>query len=206
MTITPWITKAGKYPVAHTPCPYFKGEAVRLDVPRAGILHTTEGGWDGSMGVFRRHFAPHFVVGLDSHKKPAIAQLVPVGTIGAAIVTHNNLAVVQIEMVGYAQDKPWLPDAETLDALASLMLTCRDVWGIALAHPWKDGDFGRASDNPHRHSGKLGTFCGWLGHGDCPLPDSHWDPGALKYSMVFARALEIEKELKANEHGPEAGV
>ena len=83
----------------------------------------------------------------------------PVGTIGAAIVTHNNLARVQVEMIGFAMERNWLPDDGTLDALASLMLVCRDLWDIPLSHPWKDGDFGRASDNPHRHSGKLGTVC-----------------------------------------------
>jgi hypothetical protein len=42
----------------------------------------------------------------------------------------------------------------------------------------------RASD-PHRAEGKFGHFAGWYGHGDCPSPDSHWDPGALRWSELF---------------------
>ena len=209
MTITAHIDKAGKYPVAQIPCPNFSSEAVNLSLPRAGVLHTTEGGWDGSMGVFRVHYAPHFIVGVNAHHTAAmrfgvktppepvgdvqIAQLVPIGTIGAACVTHNDHAIVQIEVVGYAREEPWLFEAGTLDALSSLMLVCRDEWGIPLSHPWPDGDYGRAGDNPHRHAGKLGKVAGWYNHGDMPAPDNHWDSGNLQWSKLFAHAASLDK-------------
>jgi hypothetical protein len=98
----------------------------------------------------------------------------------------------RIARLGFSQEKLWLPDAETIDALASLMLVCRDEWGIPLTHPWPDGDFGRAGINPHRSAGKFGKVAGWYGHGDCPSPDTHWDPGALEWSKVFARATALD--------------
>lgn len=213
MTIKPWLDKAGAYKIAKIPCPNFASQHVDLLAPRTGVLHTTEGGWESSMSVFRVHYAPHFIVGVNAQHRAAerfgvphpaqptsaaqIAQLVPLGVIGAACKAHNDHAVAQIEMVGYAQEKLWLPEAGTLDALASLMLTLRDECGIPLWHPWKDGDFGRASDNPHRHAPFYGRTAGWFGHGDMPSPDSHWDPGALAWSKVFAHAHDLEAKKRS---------
>ena len=115
-----------------------------------------------------------------------------IGTIGASIKAHNNKAIVQIEMIGFSQTKPWLPDEDTLMALASLMAVCEKEYGIPLSHPWPDGDFGKAGDNPHRSSGKFGTVPGWFGHCDCPSPDTHWDPGNLRWSEVLTRAADLE--------------
>jgi len=124
-------------------------------------------------------------------QKVRIAQLVQVGTIGAALVTHNNQAIVQIEMVGFSKETPWVPDDDTAAALASLMATCASEYGIPLSHPWPDGDFGKAGNNPHRSSGKFGRIAGWYGHGDCPSPDTHWDPGNLKWSVIFDMAKQM---------------
>ena len=44
----------------------------------------------------------------------------------------------------------------------------------------------------HRNGGQFGKIPGWFGHGDVPAPDSHWDPGALKWSALFAMAKAIE--------------
>jgi hypothetical protein len=188
MTIKPWLDKAGAFTVEHIPCPHFS-QPVALDSARTGVLHTTEGGWEGSLGVFKSHYAPHFMVGMDSSlNKVRIAQLVQVGTIGAALVTHNWLAIVQVEMIGFSKETPWTPDDETAQALASLMAVCKAEYGIPLVHPWADGDFGRAGDNPHRHAGKWGIVAGWYGHADCPSPDTHWDPGNLQWSKILAAA------------------
>jgi hypothetical protein len=184
--IKPWLTKAGKFDIEHIGgIPHFN-QSVKLDSPRTGVLHTTEGGWSGSLEIFKQHYAPHFMLGLDSRrKKVRIAQLVQVGTIGAALKRHNNLVIVQIEVVGYCKEELWRPDDETAEALASLMAVCRQEYDIPLNHPWKDGDFGRAGKNPHRTSAKFGKTPGWYGHGDCPSPDTHWDPGALEWSHIF---------------------
>lgn len=187
--VRPWLDQAGKFVVEHIGgIPHFN-QAVDLDAPRAGVLHTTEGEWPGSLAVFQQHFAPHFLLGFDeSQKRVRIAQLVQVGTIGAALVTHNDRAIVQVEMIGYSKPTLWLPDDETVEALAALMAVCQREYGVALSHPWPDGDFGRAGDNPHRAAGQWGVVGGWYGHGDVPLPDTHWDPGALQWGKIFARA------------------
>ena len=185
----PWLEQAGKYPIAHIGGIPHINEGVLLDAPRTGVLHTTEGGWAGSLAIFKHHFAPHFMLGLDADvQKVRIAQLVQVGTIGAALRAHNNQAIVQVEMVGFSQEKPWLPDDDTAAALASLMAVCASEYGVPLQHPWPDGDFGKAGKNPHRSSGKYGSVPGWYGHGDCPSPDAHWDPGNLKWSVILQMA------------------
>jgi len=191
-SIKPWLDQAGNFPVTHIGgIPHFN-EGVLLDAPRTGVLHTTEGGWAGSLAIFKQHFAPHFMLGFDADaQKVRIAQLVQVGTIGAALKAHNNQAIVQIEMIGFSKETPWLPDNDTVDALASLMAVCLSEYGIPLEHPWPDGDFGKAGNNPHRSSGKYGTVAGWYGHGDCPSPDTHWDPGNLEWSVILEKAKQL---------------
>ncbi|ARN82156.1 peptidoglycan recognition protein family protein [Methylocystis bryophila] len=193
-TVDPYVKEAGPYPVSFVKCPFY-AVPVRLDAPRAGVLHTTEGGFVGSEGVFVRHWAPHFILGLD-RGEIKIHQLVPLGYIGASLEAHNDLALVQIEMVAFSQTTPWLPDAKTLDALAHLMVALDRDYGIPLSHPWPDDDWPRAGGNPHRNSGKLGHVAGWFGHGDVPN-NSHWDPGHLKWSEVFAYAERIKAALPA---------
>jgi hypothetical protein len=187
--VKPWLDQAGTFPIVHIGgIPHFN-EAVNLDAPRTGVLHTTEGGWIGSLAVFKQHYAPHFMLGFNADAgKVQIAQLVQVGTIGASLRANNAKAIVQIEMIGFSKTTPWLPDDTTLLALASLMAICEREYGIPSSRPWPDGDFGAAGNNPHRDSGNFGKIPGWYGHGDCPSPDTHWDPGNLKWNEVFTRA------------------
>ncbi len=195
-SVKPWLSQAGIFSISHRGGIPHLNAAVDFDAPRTGILHTTEGGWAGSLGVFKRHFAPHFMLGFDADtNKVRIAQLVQVGTIGAALKGHNNKAIVQIEMIGFSKEEPWLPDDETVEALASLMATCASEYGIPLEHAWQDGDFGKAGANPHRSSGNYGSVPGWYGHGDCPSPDTHWDPGNLKWSVILDLAKQMANEL-----------
>lgn len=189
--LRPTIDRAGKYSVVQSPCPYQHSFLANMNAPPTGILHTTEGGWPGSMAVFKVHFSPHFIVGLNAEGKPEIAQLVPIGYGALACKAHNNGSRVEIEMVANSKETLWLPDDATLDALASLMVVCRDEWGIPLSRPWSTGDYGRAGHNPHRSAGRFGTVAGWFGHGDMPDPDSHWDPGNLNWDAVFARAKNL---------------
>jgi hypothetical protein len=197
-TVKPWLDQAGKFPIAHIGgIPHFN-TPVLLNAPRTGVLHTTEGGWAGSLAIFKQHFAPHFMLGFNADAKQVqIAQLVQVGTIGAALRAHNNQVIVQIEMIGFSKETPWLPDDDTVAALTSLMAVCASEYGIPLLHPWPDGDFGKAGNNPHRSSGKFGKIAGWYGHGDCPSPDEHWDPGNLKWSVVLAKASQAARDASA---------
>ena len=113
------------------------------------MLHTTEGGWAGSLAIFKQHYAPHFMLGYDADaQRVRIAQLVQIGTIGAALKAHNNQAIVQIEMIGFSKQMPWLPDDETLSALASLMAVCANEYSIPLDHPWPDGRFRQSREKP----------------------------------------------------------
>jgi N-acetylmuramoyl-L-alanine amidase len=190
--IKPWLSEAGRFPIAHIGGIPHYNQAVRLNAPRTGVLHTTEGEWAGSLAIFKKHYAPHFMLGYDTDaQKVRIAQLVQVGTIGAALRENNNLAIVQIEMIGYSQEYPWLPDDETVAALASLMAVCAREYAIPLTHPWPDGDFGKANNNSHRSSGNFGKVAGWYGHGDCPSPCVHWDPGNLKWSVILTMAQQM---------------
>jgi Putative peptidoglycan binding domain/N-acetylmuramoyl-L-alanine amidase len=188
-----WLSKAGDFTVEHIGgIPHF-AQPVLDDAPRAGVLHTTEGSTiEGAMSVFKTHFAPHFALGKSESGKIVVYQLVPIGFIGAALVTHNNLAIVQIEMVGFSKETAWFPDDDTAAALAGLMAACRDEYGIPLSRPWPDGVYGMATaSDPHRNAGQFGKDAGWFGHGDVPAPDSHWDPGALQWSRAFAMAEKI---------------
>ena len=201
-SVKPWLDQAGKFPVEPIPCPHFS-QPVDLAAPRTGVLHTTEGPTvEGALAIFRQHYAPHFLVGLDAHRQVRVLQLVQVGTIGAALVTHNWLAIVQVEIIGFSKETLWRPDDGTAEALASLMAVCKREYGIPLAHPWADGDFGRAGDNPHRHAGKFGVAAGWYAHGDCPSPDTHWDVGALEWSSLLDRASAMTDILNAPAWAP----
>jgi hypothetical protein len=184
MTILPWLTKAGRFDIEHIGgIPHFN-QPIDPTAPPTGVLHTTEGGWDGSLAIFRQHYAPHFLVG-----PGRIAQLVQIGTIGAALVTHNWIPIVQVEVVGFSKETLWSFDDATAEAVTALMAACKAEYGIPLTRAWADGIYGmaRASD-PHRNAGQFGHVAGWYGHGDCPSPDSHWDPGALHWSKLFELA------------------
>jgi len=189
--VNPYVKQAGPYPVNFVPDPHFQ-TPVNLSAPRAGVLHTTEGSTiEGAEGVFSHHYAPHFTVGPDARRKVKIDQLVPIGFIGAALEEHNNLALVQIEVVGFSKTTPWFFDAPTADALANLLVVLERDYGIPLSHPWGDDDWAAAGPNAHRASRKFGAVAGWFGHQDIP-DNSHWDPGHLQWSKLFALAAKIK--------------
>lgn len=192
------IDKAGAFPVTQVPVRHLS-ELVNMGSPRCGVLHTTEGHFADGKAILTKRYAPHFMLGFNEQSKKAeILQFVPVGFIGAALKKHNDLAIVQIEMVGFSEETAWLPGTtaknphpQTLEALCSLMLVCQNEWGIPLSHPWPDDDWGKAGFNtPHRASGKFGNTAGWFGHQDVPLND-HWDVGHMQWSKVFARCAEL---------------
>jgi len=195
--VKPWLETAGRFTVEHIPCPH-ASLPVNLSAVRKGVLHTTEGHWEDGLAVFKVHYAPHFLVG-----PGRIAQLVQLGTIGSALVHRNADVIAQIEVCGFSQQTPWMFDEPTMEALAALMATLNRECGIPLTHYWKDGDYGLYGDNPHRHAGIWDSVAGWYGHGDVPsLPppnrqEDHWDPGALKWSELLARAAAMTDILHA---------
>jgi hypothetical protein len=190
-----WVAKAGPYTVERIVCPY-AGDNVDLGVPATGVMHTTEGSWAGAMAVFKNHYAPHFLV-----DQGRIAQLVPLGKMASALEhtgppETNRWARVQVEVVGYSKENPWLPRPKTLDALAWLMQTLLGTAAIPLTRPfvdlmppkpWATESFVR------RHAGKWGKVPGWYGHVEVP-GNSHWDPGALDWSTLIDTAITKHPE------------
>src|SRR3954449_12656354 len=189
-----WLSKTsdGKFPIEHISCPHPAGN-VDTSRPAAGVLHTTEGGWESALSVFRQHYAPTFLCG-----SRRIAQLVPLGQMTGALenasggVETNRWARVQIEVVGYSKETLYMFDAGTKDALASLLATCAVELGVPLTRPYPD----RMPPPPwattkfaRRHDGKWGRTSGWFGHVEIP-ENAHWDPGYLKWSDLLALAQD----------------
>jgi hypothetical protein len=192
-----WLTKAGNFNIEFLSMPFFN-EPVLPQAPPTCVLHTTECSFEEALTIFNQHYAPHFLVGRDRTSATRIIQMVSIGNIGASLKAHNNLALVQIEIVAKSQVEPWLPDDQTSLALASLLRACKDNYGIPLTRPWPDGVFTRpdmngvaSADDPHRNQGQFGSISGIFGHGDVPFPDNHWDCGNFMYSKIFAMAEGI---------------
>ena len=191
-----WIDTAGPYDIERVPCPG-TGRDVDIGHPRAGVLHTTEGGWDSAMAVFKRHYAPHFLVGTGR-----IAQLLPIGESAAALendefgVETNKWAIVQIEVCGFSRTQPYSFPWSTTDPLAWLLVTLEEAAGIPLDRPFPDWmpPLPWATESfPRRRSGKWGTTAGWFGHVEVP-ENAHWDPGWLEWEKLIDRALELDTE------------
>lgn len=184
-----WLRTAGKYKIEKIPCPY-PGDDVS-SAPAMGVLHTTEGSWDSALSVFKQHYAPHFLVG-----PGRIAQLVPLGKMSTALEhprgtqETNRIAKAQIEVVGFSKEHPYVFDARTMDALASLIAKLKTFAGIPISRPfidkmppppWATTNFSR------RKAGKWGKVAGWYGHVEIPN-NAHWDPGNLIWSTLMAEA------------------
>jgi len=189
-----WLSKTcdGKYAIQRVPCPGPGGQ-VDLKRPPAGVMHTTEGPFDSALSVFRKHYAPTFLVG-----QRKIAQLLPLGAMAAALenrsggVETNRWARVQIEVAGFSKTTPYLFDAATTDALASLLATLKVEAGIPLARPYPDAMPSQPWATPafrRRKDGKWGKTAGWFGHVEVP-ENSHWDPGALRWEALLLKAMQ----------------
>jgi hypothetical protein len=192
-----WLWGAAGHKVEHMPMPH---PAARVDwrVPAQGVMHTIEGSLESGLGVFRHHYSPTFTVG-----PGRIIQHIPLGFIAAALEhtaypPTNGWARAQIEIAGFSREKPWKPDAKTLDSLAHLLaaLSLQQVAGIPLTRPFPDamppGPWA-FSGFIRRRAGVWGRTSGWYGHVEIPQ-NSHWDPGALVWSHVLARARVIRAQ------------
>jgi len=205
-----WLSHAGNVPIVKIECPH-SSEPVDLSRPRVCVLHTIEGGWSSGLAVFKQHYAPHFMVGRDGSGKASIAQLIPLGVMGSTVenaaggVETNRWAHVQIELAGFSQTSPWLPTADVVRVLASLMGTLRDECGIPLKRAFPDtlapGNVWATPGNPRRRSGLWGKRAGWWGHVEVP-ENSHWDPGSFRYRDVFKLVDEPEPPAPPDEERP----
>ena len=193
-----WIDRVGSYRVEKNPCPH-PNLPVNLNSPRSGVLHTTEGGWNSAMSVFKQHYAPHFLVG-----PGRVAQLVPLGKMATALENPpggyetNRIAVCQIEVVGFSKEQPYQFPEATLDVLAKLLGVLEGECKIPLNRPFPDAMPPKpwaTTQFPRRHAGKWGKVAGWYGHVEVP-ENSHWDPGYLKWSELMRRADPLPPQPK----------
>jgi len=191
-----WLTEAFGQKIERIECPH-SNERIHPPVP-AGVLHTTEGSWEGSLAVFKQHYAPNFLVGKDRTGKVRVAQLVPLGTMTAALEhSHapetNRWATCQIELVAHSSEAPWSVGADVELALAKLMANLKQTEGINLRRPFSDTMPPKpwASESfSRRKAGFWGKWNGWYGHVEVP-GNSHWDPGAYRWQNLMEKARDL---------------
>lgn len=163
-------------------------------VPAApcGVVHTTEGGWESAMAVFRsRMVAPHVMVDPVTRRR---AQFIPLDRSAYALVNDNGGVETnrhgarQIEVVGYAdrtQDMPadqqeWLA-VEVLRPISEAV----GITGPGLECFGVDAGWVLATPTARQRMSfdAWNRFGGWCGHQHVP-ENSHWDPGALDLPAI----------------------
>lgn len=176
-----WLDHAGPYKVERVNVPCLSAD-VSLTIPAKGVGHTTEGSWDSAMSVFRRHYAPTFMVGRDGNRV-RIVQFCPLGKIASALrntaggVETNRWARAQIELVARSSRASWQPDTDVMRAYAALLYELRDVAGIPLRH----------ITNQSRDPRVWRDSAGWFDHAGVP-ENSHWDMGAFRWPAALTAA------------------
>jgi hypothetical protein len=197
MTMKPihWLDKALKVPVERVAVSYLTHH-VNLTKPPVGVMHTTEVSFDAALKEFKTKFAPHFLVG-----KGRIIQFAPLGIMSHALehkkgtVETNRWARVQIEIAAKSQLALWRPEDVTFDTLASLVAVLEDAAKIPMTRLWPDlldkKVVWAKESNPRRTQNVWGHKAGWFGHIEVP-GNSHWDPGSLNYTALFARARALK--------------
>ncbi|HEY3181763.1 MAG TPA: hypothetical protein VGJ77_02920 [Gaiellaceae bacterium] len=188
---TRWLAHVGTYRVERAPAArsHF---AVDLARPAAGIGHTTECSFECALRVFRRHYAPNFLVGRDRLGRIRIVQLVPLGEAAATLrnfpggVETNAWARAQIELVAHSHRYQWQADPAVMRAFSALLLALRDAAGIPLARPYVDA-YTETAASWRRRDGRWGRTPGWFNHGEIPEND-HWDMGGFRWRVALAGA------------------
>lgn len=186
-----WLDTVGGVKVERLTGVKRSGASSDQSKPARAVLHTTEGGWDGSMAVFRSTGTPTFMVGRDNRNVLRVAQFMPMGEMALTLknasggVETNRWCLVQIELVGFSQRTFGWPlgvDRKPMDeavkrTLADLVDQCSAACGIPLK---------RAGDGTRSVANWSGNT-GWFGHAEVPEND-HWDPGNFDWADLFKRA------------------
>lgn len=192
-----FLSKVGGVEVEHFSGIRRSFQSVTLSSPPKAVAHTTEGGWEPSINVYRSSMsAPTFQVGRDGPVKGPLgarfidggrlrlAQFMPIGEMALSLrhigdPETNRIARVQVEIVGFRKLEPWLPDDPALvELLAALMSEIKRVADVPL-HRGGDGT---------RSVARWVSNSGWFGHNEVPAGNDHTDPGALKYDVLFRKA------------------
>ena len=163
--------------------------------PFRGVIHTTEGGWDGSLGEFKNGLkAPHVMAAPPSHPDgPRIVQFISLDRSAYALfnaeggVETNRLGALQVEVVGFAKDSPTLTDND-------LAWIGREVIGpMTRAAPGpiklEGPEFFGEEDFQAMSASAWESFNGWCGHQHVPENvNVHWDPGKIDIQAIFDAA------------------
>jgi hypothetical protein len=188
---TRWLAHAGAYRVERRPAPE-SHLVVDLSRPPAGVGHTTECSFECALRVFRRHYAPNFLVGRDRRGRVRIVQLIPLGEAGTTLrnlsggVETNRWARAQIELAAHSHVYQWQPDPGVMHAFSALLYALRDAAGIPLSRPYIDAYTG-AAVAWRRRDGKWGRTPGWFNHAEIP-ENNHWDMGGFRWRVALAGA------------------
>jgi hypothetical protein len=196
MKLMHWLDMAFKYRIERQAVSYLK-ENVDVQKPAVGVMHTTEVSFAEALKIFKTQNAPHFLVGAGR-----IIQFAPLGIMAHTLehkkgtVETNRWARVQIEVAASSKRDLWQPDEATFDALASLAAYVEEAADVPLTRPWPDlldkQQNWDTPSNPRRAQNLWGKQAGWFGHVEVP-GNSHWDPGSLNYTALFARARAVKK-------------
>lgn len=170
-----------------------------------GCLHTTEG---GSIGGALNAYAPYPPHGIYDWRSRERVQHIPLNLASySAMDGNDDDYMVQIELVGFANDARNWPDEALRNIAEDVLKPLEDLFGIprqSVWHGFKDGRDGiypyiSTPQSPIRLSAaQLRDFSGWLGHQHLPAPDNHWDPGAIPIQRIF-NYMEGEDEMTVDE-------
>ncbi len=177
--------------------------------PGKFLWHTTEGGWDSSMSVFRNSLtAPHVMADPKTRRK---VQFIPLDRSAYALrnesgdVETNRDQVLQVEIVGFAGEShtwpaSWLEwlGVEVLAPMVAGAPFPIDITQFPTFYG-EDAGFTLASTSARqRFSGsKWDGWNGQVGHQHAP-ENSHWDPGKLNVAKI-TEAAQGEAGLSAQD-------
>lgn len=199
-----WLDHVGPVEVERIDDVKRSGVTSDLGVPPKGVLHTTEGGFAGSLSVFRNSTGtPTFMAGRDENGRLRVAQFMPVGEMSLTLknasggTETNREARVQIECLGFSRfpGRPaWFlgVDRRGLDSAAKNLIA--DLVYEA----------SEASGIPHRHAGlgfgnrslsRWDSHGGWYAHSEAPEND-HSDVGnEFDWDDLFRRGQRWQVRL-----------
>lgn len=159
-------------------------------------LHTTEGTTiEGAVAAYRTKGVPPHLT-LDRAKLRKV-QHVPLNRRSYSL--RNSEAedepVIQIELVGFAQDSPDWSDAEIM-WLAEILADIREFCPFELAYPPQGfgGSEGYGRNGKYRMTMPAWEkFSGVVGHCHSPSPDTHWDPGDFRIDALLEAIDQAER-------------
>lgn len=152
-------------------------------------LHTTEGSTiSGAEATYGNKYPPHIIIDRKSRRK---RQHISLGRSSYALKSSEaeDEPLIQIEMVGFADDSPNWSDEELEWLAVEVLMPIREHCPFDLDRP-SQGFGGRSRFGAY--SGFRFTMAEWeafsgiVGHQHAPAPDKHWDPGALDVDKILS--------------------